>query len=129
MGGFDHVRFPLAGGEDRDLCDRWRHAGHRLTYIPTAVVRHAHDLTFTTFCRQHFSYGRGAWVYQRVRAERDSGRLRDDLTFHIQLPRLLGRPLASLPRRQVPAVVILLAVWQVANAVGFFYEARRSTRR
>ncbi|HEV2763340.1 MAG TPA: glycosyltransferase, partial [Pyrinomonadaceae bacterium] len=54
VGGFDES-FPLAAGEDRELCDRWRARGHRLTYAPDAVVRHAHALTLRSFCRQHFN--------------------------------------------------------------------------
>ena len=94
-GGFDE-RFTGAA-EDRELCDRWRHRGGRLVYRPEAVVYHAHDLRLGSFVRQHHAYGRGAYTYHRVRAARGSGRMRDDLRFHAELP---ARLLASA--RRVP---------------------------
>lgn len=121
LGGFD-PSFRVAS-EDRELCDRWLHAGYRMRYVPEAVIYHAHPLTLRGFCRQHFQYGRGALRYHRLRARRRSGTLAQDMPFHRQLPRLLRRPLAQLPRGQVAAVVSLLLLWQVANALGFFYEA------
>lgn len=123
-GGFD-VAFRIAS-EDRELCDRWRHTGGRLVYVPDAVVFHAHPLTFLGFCRQHFSYGRGARRYHRLRARRRSGRLSADMGFHARLPRLVRPSLSRLPWRQAAVVVGLLGVWQVANALGFFYEGCRS---
>jgi GT2 family glycosyltransferase len=120
VGGFDRG-FRVAS-EDRELCDRWLHAGHRMRYVPEAIVYHAHPLTFRSFCRQHFNYGRGALHYHETRARRRSGTFTQDIGFHARLPRLLRRPLAQLPRGQVATVGVLLGVWQVANALGFFYE-------
>ena len=62
--------FPRSSSLDstsRALCDRWLHLGHRLTYVPEAVVRHAHRLRLATFMRQHFGYGRGAYLFHRER--------------------------------------------------------------
>ena len=69
IGGFDK-RFQLAGGEDRDFCDRWAGAGHPLVYVPEAVVNHSHDLSLREFLRQHFTYGRGALYFHQARADR-----------------------------------------------------------
>jgi GT2 family glycosyltransferase len=124
IGGFD-ASFPRAAAEDRDLCDRWRHAGHGMTYAPRAVIYHHHELTLKRFCRQCFNYGCGAWQYHQRRAQRGSGRLRDDLTFHARLPMLLPRALANLGRRQKIVVGGLMSVWQLANAAGFIYQALR----
>ena len=74
IGGFD-ASFPRAAGEDRELCDRWRHCGHRMTFAPEAVVHHAHPLGPRTFWRQHFDYGRGACAFRRARLRRDGGRV------------------------------------------------------
>jgi len=127
VGRFDEKLF-RAASEDRELCDRWRHQGRQMIYVPEAVVLHAHALTLSTFCRQHFMYGRGAWNYQRVRARRGSGRLRDDLKLHGHLLQLLRGPLAKLPPRRWWSVLPLLAFWQAANAAGFCYEAYRTQR-
>jgi glycosyltransferase involved in cell wall biosynthesis len=125
IGGFDRTFFRHAS-EDRELCDRWRHGGHQMLYAPEAVVYHAHALTLSDFCRQHFTYGRGAWHYREARARRGSGRLREDMEFHARLIPRLGKPLAKLPRGCRWSVPPLLALWQAFNAAGFFYEACRS---
>jgi GT2 family glycosyltransferase len=128
LGGFDEG-FPRAAAEDRDICNRWRHAGHKMTYAPDSVVYHSHEMTMPGFCRQHFNYGRGAWQYHARRAQRGSGRISNDLSFHAHLPRLLRRPLSELQPRQKIAVAGLLAVWQVANAAGFFCQALGVSRQ
>jgi GT2 family glycosyltransferase len=56
---------PYAAGEDREFCDRWLRHGYRMAYVPKATVYHAHELTFCTFWRQHFGYGRGAFSSAR----------------------------------------------------------------
>jgi GT2 family glycosyltransferase len=124
-GGFA-FRYPVINAEDRELCSRWRSLGERLVYTPDAVVHHSHQMTFRRFFRQHFHYGRGAYAYHRVRAERRSGRFRvEPLTFY--------RRLAAMPFRTEIAnpmtVSGLLCVAQAANAAGFFWEAARRQRR
>jgi GT2 family glycosyltransferase len=121
VGGFDET-FPLAAGEDREFCDRWRQRGYRMAYIPEAVVLHAHPLTFRTFCKQYFNYGRGALRYHRLRAQLASGTMAQDLSLHARILPLVREPISRLPRRQVVSVGVLLMVWELANAAGFFYE-------
>ena len=125
VGGFNDQFFRYAS-EDRELCDRWLHAGNRMTYVPDAIVLHAHDLSLTTFCRQHFTYGRGAWAYQDLRTRRRSGRMRDDMKFHLRLLQLVREPLRRLPPRRALHVLPLLGVWQAANTAGFFYQSVRA---
>ena len=125
VGGFDEDVFRVAS-EDRELCDRWRHTGRRMAYVPEAVVFHAHALPLAAFCRQHFSYGRGAWNYHRRRAERGSGRMRDDFRFYPRFFKLVRGPLAQLPHFRRFSILALLALWQAANATGFAYEACRA---
>ena len=122
LGGFDADRFPFAS-EDRDLCDRWRAAGARMVYLPDALVRHRHELDLIGFCRQHFEYGRGAARYHAARAQRGSGRLSDEMSFHLDA-RLWASAAAARP-----AGVALLAVWQLCNALGFACELCASPRR
>lgn len=121
VGGFDPMFFRSAS-EDRELCDRWLHRGGRMALAPAAVIHHVHNLSLPSFMRQHFVYGRGAWRYQRTRAERGSGRLRDDLPFHLRLPSLARGPLSRRSPGRVAALLPLLAIWLVVNTSGFVYE-------
>jgi glycosyltransferase involved in cell wall biosynthesis len=71
--GFD-PSFPLAAGEDRELCHRWRLRNGRIVYAPDAIIRHFHALNLKGFLIQHFNYGRGALIFhdlKRRRAEPD----------------------------------------------------------
>jgi len=128
VGGFRAEAFRVAS-EDRELCDRWRHAGHRLAYEPDAVVEHAHDLVFGSFCAQHFRYGRGAMRYHQARAARGSGRLREHLPFYLHLPRLVRQATGALPPSAVARVVPRLLLWQLCNAGGYAYERTREVVR
>ena len=123
IGGFD-PRFFRSAAEDRDLCDRWLHAGRPMACAAGAIIGHGHALTLRSFCRQHFTYGRGALRYQRQRRRRGSGTMSRDMGFHLRLPAMAwramrGRPWSLLRRG---GIVALLAMWQVINALGFFYE-------
>ena len=121
IGGFDPA-FPRAAGEDRDLCDRWRRRGHRLTYAPEAVVHHAHALTLRSFWRQHFDYGRGAYAFRRARATREHGRVELEATsFYRNLLRAPFAPDAGA-RGRAPLLAAALAVSQLASAAGFLWE-------
>ncbi|MCA9925830.1 MAG: glycosyltransferase [Anaerolineales bacterium] len=123
VGGFRHD-MPLAAGEDREFCDRWRHGGNRLHYVPEAVVYHRHHLTARSFWRQHFNYGRGAWHFHQVRAQRKQQKVQiESFSFYRDL---LLYPLAQQRTARAALQVGLLGVSQVANAVGFFYERRQS---
>jgi GT2 family glycosyltransferase len=126
LGGFDAERFPRAS-EDRDLCDRWIASGRALRYASAAVVHHTHDLDLPGFARQHLAYGRGAARYHRARAERGTGRMRDDVPFHLNRA-LWARTLKMVPRRRAAATAALLGVWQIANAAGYVLERRQLSR-
>jgi glycosyltransferase involved in cell wall biosynthesis len=121
-GGFD-ATYTRAAGEDRELCDRWVALGHRLVAVPDGVVLHAHPLTWRTFVRQHFDYGRGAWGFRCARAARAGAPLRvEPWTFYRDL---LMCPVRTHRWRGVPlAALVVLA--QTANAAGFFVEAVRA---
>jgi len=54
LGGFDPT-FPLAASEDREFCERWLQHGYLMTYVPEAIVGHAHALTFRNFLRHYFN--------------------------------------------------------------------------
>lgn len=124
LGGFDQS-FPRAGAEDRDFCDRWRIAGWKLIWRPEAHLEHRHSQTLGIFIDLHVRYGRGAYLYHAKRKQRRSGTMQDDLGFHSSLPRRVRRHLAERtdPTKVKLGLVALLALWQVANAVGFAIEA------
>ncbi len=108
--------------EDRELCDRWRFDGRRLVYAESAVIRHAHELTLRSFCRQHFAYGRGAYLYHRIRRERRSGSILVEMRFHANLKNWLLNPFRRVGVCEALPLAILLILWQIVNAAGYFYE-------
>jgi glycosyltransferase involved in cell wall biosynthesis len=111
-------RYPLAAGEDRDWCARLTGSGRTLVFEPAALVRHHQELTGSGFWRQQVRYGRGAYRFRS-----DHGTL-----LRLEAPRfyagLLRRGLAEGPRAGA-----LVAVAQLATAVGIGLEAGRGRRR
>jgi GT2 family glycosyltransferase len=123
-GGFD-AAFRLPAGEDRDFCTRWVEGNRPMIFAPEAVVRHAHPLRLTSFWRQHFRYGRGAYHYHRARARRRQERLQvEPLRFYLDLFRF---PLTRLSPTRAIVAAALLFIAQVANVAGFFREKLRPT--
>lgn len=121
-GGFD-ARFTMAGGEDRDFCDRWFASGRRVAYAPDAAVLHAHPLSLRSFVRQHFHYGRGAWHFHRARMDRGLAKVRmEPVSF---LGGMLARPFHDGVRRPL-LVSLLLGVSVGVNAFGYYRERLRS---
>jgi GT2 family glycosyltransferase len=119
IGGFD-TTFPLAAGEDRELCDRWLHHGYRMIYAPEVLVYHFHTLTLRTFWKQHFNYGRGAFYFRQIRAKRGVVPIRlEPLVFYLDL---LRYPFAWAQGQQALLLAALLVLSQGANAGGFWHE-------
>lgn len=123
IGGFDEG-FRIAS-EDRELCDRWLHLGHRMSYAPRAIVVHRHDLSLRQFCRQHFSYGRGARQFHHVRNRRGSGSLGNEVRFHGRFLMLLRSPLSRLRPPAALLVLLLLVLWQFLNLGGYVFDLAR----
>lgn len=122
VGGFD-TNFPGVFGEDRELCDRWQNFGYGLSYVPEAIVCHYHELTFWTYCRQHFFYGGGAVRFHEGRSKRKQERLRlEPLAFYLEL--IISAWKMKRPR--LLSLTALLVISQVANAVGFAFTKIRS---
>lgn len=131
LGGFD-TSFPLAAAEDREWCDRWLKCGYPMIYAPEAKVYHAHHLTLSTFWRQHFGYGRGAFSFHKVRSR--SLRLEtsqsviqqikvEPLSFYFNL---LTYPFVQKSSQPPLLLTVLLFLSQLANTVGFFLEANQA---
>ncbi len=125
IGGFD-TSFPLAAGEDREICDRWRRGGRPLRFVPDALVLHEHSLKPATFWRQHFHYGRGAYQFHQSRRRHQQDRVQvEPLQFYRDL---LLYPLSRQPGWKGAAGCMLMLVSQVANASGYAVERWRAAR-
>lgn len=125
VGGFAES-MPLAAGEDRELCDRWLDHGYEMAYLPRAIIFHEHYLQPFSFWRQHFNYGRGAWLYRWLRSQRK------DEAVHLEPPvfylKLISYPLTMTRDIRAYLLMGMLCFTQAANATGFLYE-RLSWRR
>jgi glycosyltransferase involved in cell wall biosynthesis len=127
LGGFD-VAFPWAGAEDREFCDRWRIQKWPLFWEQTARIEHRHAQSLSRFLRLYWRYGQGAFLYHAKRNKRASGTMADDLGFHRNLPKVVLAKISSYPFAKRPQLLVALMLWQIANAMGFFYEMARSPK-
>ncbi len=119
LGGFDKT-FPLAAGEDREFCDRLLHNGYRMIYAPEVLVYHSHSLTFYTFWRQQFNYGRGAYYFRKIRVQRQPDvRGKEPFVFYLQL---LIYPFSQVRWRQALLLTTLQLISQVAINAGYVWE-------
>jgi glycosyltransferase involved in cell wall biosynthesis len=119
LSGFN-TSFPLAAGEDREFCDRWLHHGYQMSYAPDVQVHHAHQLALRSFWRQHFNYGRGAFCFHQVRANRQQTGIKvEPFSFYFKL---FSYPFSVALPHQALGLAMLLFVSQVANVAGFFWE-------
>lgn len=118
-GGFDPI-FVRAAGEDRELSARWAHLGRPAYIVSDATVVHRHHMGLRGFLRQHVGYGRGALYYRIREAQHGHGRVRiEPPAFYfgmMMVPWRRSGPLRAL------GLSSLLAVSQVANALGYFRE-------
>jgi glycosyltransferase involved in cell wall biosynthesis len=119
LGGFD-TTFPLAAGEDRELCDRWLSQGYLMFYVPDAILYHSHPMTLRGFWRQHFNYGQGAFHFHCLRAQRGQSRITvEPLSFYYNL---LCFPLRQFPSHRSIPLFLLFVLSQVANTLGFCWR-------
>jgi glycosyltransferase involved in cell wall biosynthesis len=120
LGGFDET-FTLAAGEDREFCARWQAQGYRLVYTPNAKVNHAHPLTLSSFWRQQFNYGRGAFHFHRRQRQRKAQG--QSWSFYRQL---LQYPSQRWRMPQSLSLTGLFFLSQVAVAMGLLTEAMQN---
>jgi len=120
IGGFDST-FRFAAGEDREFCERWRQHGLHVRYRRDCVVGHVHSLNFSSYLRQHFNYGRGAYRFHYLSQRRSASQVRfEPLSFYSNL--ILHPWSISAPFRSAK-LVTLMAFSQVANVAGYLYES------
>ncbi len=119
LGGFD-PGFRVS--EDREFCRRWRQDGRLLLFVEDARCTHLKELGVPGFLRQHYRYGKGAFSYRR--SAKAAGHPADPIEPEFYR-RVLAEAVAALRRRDL-GVVALLALWQLANAVGYGTAAIRS---
>lgn len=120
IGGFDR-EFPLAAGEDRDLACRWHRSGRPLVFEPRLKVFHSHSMVLGSFVRQHFNYGRGAWIYWQRRSRLGHSSFRvEPVKFYLGM---LSYPWRTGPSLGALRESCLIALTQIANAAGFFAAA------
>ncbi|WP_423823485.1 glycosyltransferase family A protein [Salinisphaera sp. SPP-AMP-43] len=125
IGGFDE-HFPLAAGEDRDFCDRWRDADGAIVFEPAARIDHFHTLDARGFWRQHRNYGRGAVrVHDQRTAASTAGSRFERLSFYAGL---VAYPVTA-GERQPWRKSALLAVSQAATTAGYLGELVARKRR
>ena len=126
IGGFD-ANFFHAGGEDRELCDRWRRHGYRMIYAPEALVYHTHALTLRTFWAQQFNYGRGAFRFRRACSQVNDERIvLEPIRFYLHL---LGFPLSQTRGWQAFLLSAVILSSQLATGAGFFWECISRSRK
>ncbi len=115
LGGFD-TSIPSATAEDKEFCDRWRARGYDMTWVPAAVVHHAHDLTLKRFLRQHYNYGRGLLHFRLIRKQRGARHLLPEPpSFYLNL---ILYPLRSQAPRRGWRFVFLVFLAQLATGAG-----------
>lgn len=119
IGGF-HPDFRTS--EDREICDRWLRNHHTMIYRSAVKIYHAHSLTLLSFWKQHLGYGRGAFRYHTIRAQRGEPPFRPDPTFY---RRLLSHPFSKLPLQRAAVVSGLMGLSQLASLIGYLLEKRQ----
>ena len=124
IGGFD-TTYPRAAAEDREFCDRWLQYGNQMIYVPEVNVYHAHKLTLSSYWKQHFFYGRGAFCFHQVRAKRAHREIKvEPISFYFNL---LKYPLSQPKVKPKLLLSALLFISQVAGVAGFFWERNYQT--
>lgn len=119
VGGFD-PSFPRAGGEDREFCARWLNHGYGIIYAPEVLVYHTHSLRLSSFWKQHFNYGRGAFQFHQIlRGSIPNHSWREPLPFYLNM---VCYPFFQEKGLKKSILSLLLIISQWANMAGFILE-------
>jgi GT2 family glycosyltransferase len=128
VGGFDE-RLPSTSLADQELSFRIAGRGHRLTFVPEAVVDHLHASTLRAYARKKASIGywKVAVLHAHPSKALDDAHTPQSLKVQVALTGLLGvaLPVAVL-WRPAGAIVAGLGLALVASWLPFLvYAARR----
>ena len=116
VGGFSQA-YEQAAGEDRAFSDTCLKRGYRLLYDKSAIVFHQHPLSFFSFCKQHYYYGRAAYTFRLTRAAFAEEPIRvEPLRFYT---RMFVFPYRDDGFTRSTLISLLLFVSQLANLAGF----------
>jgi glycosyltransferase involved in cell wall biosynthesis len=119
IGGFD-TNFPLAAAEDREFCDRLLSHNYKMRYAPESIVYHAHHLTLKTFYRQHFNYGRGAFLFHKTYSQRHPQQKSiQSWSFYLKL---ITYPLTKQYAQSAVLLCFLILLSQIATTFGMVTE-------
>ena len=123
--GAFNTGFRLAAGEDREFSVRYKHLGYRLEYAPNALILHSHQLSFKSFLKQHFNYGRSSHTFRGIMKQLKVKLYLDDTCFFIKLILYPFRIKKHPPAKRL-VLTCLLAITQVTYASGYLYELIRT---
>ncbi len=119
LGGFDES-FVIAAAEDRDFSSRWQETNHKMIFLETAIVRHSHNLSWKSFLRQHFNYGRGACHFYALRKIRRKQKIKiEPLSFYIKM---FHFPFLNNSIFRASQISFLFFIVQCANLCGYLRE-------
>ncbi|MEA5583191.1 glycosyltransferase [Nodularia harveyana UHCC-0300] len=119
IGGFD-TNFPLAAAEDREFCDRLLSHNYKIRYVQEAIVYHAHNLTLSTFYRQHFNYGRGAFLFHKTYSQRHPQQ--KSIQHWLFYLKLITYPLTKQYSQSAILLCFLILLSQIATTFGIVTE-------
>lgn len=127
LGGFSRG-FPLAAGEDRDFCDRWRERGWPIVQLlDSARIGHSHWLDHRGYWKQQSNYGRGAATLTTFRRARQQTHRKTGFGF---LRLVVGMSIHNARGlRQSVAMTALALESQLAILVGRLQQANQDRRQ
>jgi GT2 family glycosyltransferase len=120
VGRFDE-RFTKASGEDRDLSLRILKTGEKLRLDKNILIYHDRDLTFGSFFRKHYNYGRAAFELSLIHGRLERLSFKDYALFYTSILKKYATT------GQKSLVFLLLTVSQLATFLG--YQAAKFFRR
>ena len=124
IGGFNPR---LRASEDREFCERWIWNGYCLVTAAGAVVEHDQQMTFPGFWKRHVLYGKGAYRFRKIKAERTNTAIRlEPLAFY---GALVTAPFREGFHFWTLWISLLVVISQVASTVGFLSEWRRARKK